>query len=61
MKMPRVLIVGAGFGGLYAAREFRDTLTEVTVVERRGSWMQVRVANGTAGWVASGAIETITQ
>ena len=34
MKMPRVLIVGAGFGGLYAAREFRDTLTEVTVVDR---------------------------
>lgn len=33
--------------------------TEVTVVERRGSWMQVRVANGTAGWVASGAVEKI--
>src|SRR5947209_5514212 len=34
IKLPRVLIVGAGFGGLYAAREFRDTLTEVTVVDR---------------------------
>jgi len=34
MKLPRVLIIGAGFGGLYAAREFRDTLTEVTVVDR---------------------------
>ncbi|HZI43288.1 MAG TPA: NAD(P)/FAD-dependent oxidoreductase [Gemmatimonadaceae bacterium] len=34
MKRPRVLIVGAGFGGLYAAREFRDTLTELTVVDR---------------------------
>src|SRR6059058_1245257 len=34
MKKPRVLIVGAGFGGLYAAREFRDTLTDVTVVDR---------------------------
>jgi NADH:ubiquinone reductase (H+-translocating) len=34
MKMPRVLIVGAGFGGLYAAREFRDTLTELTVLDR---------------------------
>lgn len=33
--------------------------TEVTVVERRGSWTQVRVANGTAGWVASGAVEKI--
>src|SRR3954470_2477530 len=32
--LPRVLIIGAGFGGLYAAREFRDTLTEVTVVDR---------------------------
>jgi NADH dehydrogenase len=34
MKLPRVVIIGAGFGGLYAAREFRDTLTEVTVVDR---------------------------
>ena len=34
MKRPRVLIVGAGFGGLYAAREFRDTLTDLTVVDR---------------------------
>jgi NADH dehydrogenase len=33
-KLPRVLIIGAGFGGLNAAREFRDTLTEVTVVDR---------------------------
>jgi NADH dehydrogenase len=29
-----VLIIGGGFGGLYAARIFRDTLTEVTVVDR---------------------------
>jgi NADH dehydrogenase len=34
MKLPRVLIIGGGFGGLYAAREFRDTLTEVTLVDR---------------------------
>ena len=34
MNTPRVLIIGAGFGGLYAAREFRDTLTRVTVVDR---------------------------
>src|SRR5947209_10199785 len=34
MPLPRVLIIGAGFGGLYAAREFRDTLTAVTVVDR---------------------------
>src|SRR5690242_4463284 len=33
-RFPRVLIIGAGFGGLYAARVFRDTLTEVTVVDR---------------------------
>lgn len=31
---PRVLIVGGGFGGLYAAREFRDALVDVTVVDR---------------------------
>jgi NADH dehydrogenase len=34
MKLPRVLIIGGGFGGLYAARQFRDTLTEVTLVDR---------------------------
>lgn len=34
MNTPRVLIIGAGFGGLYAAREFHDTLTSVTVVDR---------------------------
>jgi len=34
MQLPRVLIIGGGFGGLYAARQFRDTLTEVTVVDR---------------------------
>lgn len=34
MRRPRVLIIGGGFGGLYAAREFRDTLTEVTLVDR---------------------------
>ena len=32
--LPRVLIIGGGFGGLYAAREFRDTLTDVTLVDR---------------------------
>ncbi|HWC46624.1 MAG TPA: NAD(P)/FAD-dependent oxidoreductase, partial [Casimicrobiaceae bacterium] len=34
VQFPRVLIIGAGFGGLYAARVFRDTLTQVTVVDR---------------------------
>jgi len=34
IRFPRVLIIGAGFGGLYAARVFRDTLTSVTVVDR---------------------------
>jgi NADH:ubiquinone reductase (H+-translocating) len=34
IRFPRVLIIGAGFGGLYAVRVFRDTLTEVTVVDR---------------------------
>jgi len=34
IQLPRVLIIGAGFGGLYAARVFRDTLTAVTVVDR---------------------------
>src|SRR6185503_4090507 len=34
MKRPRVLIIGGGFGGLYAARELRDTLVDVTLVDR---------------------------
>ena len=33
--MPRVVIVGGGFGGLYAARELRRAPVEVTVVDRR--------------------------
>lgn len=34
--------------------------TEVTVLERRFAWTHVRVANGTAGWVPTGAVERIT-
>src|SRR6187549_2553171 len=33
--MPRVVIVGGGFGGLYAARAFRREPVQVTVVDRR--------------------------
>lgn len=33
--MPQVLIVGGGFGGLYAARAFRGQPVDVTVVDRR--------------------------
>jgi NADH:ubiquinone reductase (H+-translocating) len=33
--VPRVLIVGGGFGGLYAAREFRRQPVDVTIVDRR--------------------------
>lgn len=32
---PRVLIVGGGFGGLYAARAFRREPVDVTVIDRR--------------------------
>ena len=34
MHRPRVLIIGGGFGGLYAARELRDALVDVTLVDR---------------------------
>ena len=34
MKRPRVLIIGGGFGGLYAARELRGAFVDVTVVDR---------------------------
>ena len=33
--MPRVLIVGGGFGGLYAARAFKGQPVDVTIVDRR--------------------------
>ncbi|HYT65651.1 MAG TPA: NAD(P)/FAD-dependent oxidoreductase [Vicinamibacterales bacterium] len=33
--MPRVLIIGGGFGGLYAARKFRREPVDVTIVDRR--------------------------
>jgi len=33
--MPQVLIVGGGFGGLYAARPFRGQPVDVTIVDRR--------------------------
>src|SRR5260370_37801253 len=34
VAMPRVVIVGAGFGGLHAARALRNALVQVTVVDR---------------------------
>jgi NADH dehydrogenase FAD-containing subunit len=33
--LPRVVIVGAGFGGLAAARALARTPAEVTVIDRR--------------------------
>ena len=33
---------------------------EITLLERRDAWIRVRIANGTSGWVPSGAIEKIT-
>jgi NADH:ubiquinone reductase (H+-translocating) len=33
--MPQVLIVGGGFGGLYAARQFRRQPVDVTIVDKR--------------------------
>ena len=32
--MPRVVIVGAGFGGLQAARALRNVPVQVTVIDR---------------------------
>src|SRR5947199_8286464 len=33
-RQPRVVIVGGGFGGLYAARALRDLPLDVTLVDR---------------------------
>lgn len=32
---------------------------EVTILEQRAAWIRIRIANGTAGWVPSGAIERV--
>lgn len=34
MTRPRVVIIGAGFGGLYAARTFKDASVDVTIIDR---------------------------
>ena len=33
--------------------------TEVTVLERRGSWVRVAMADGTVGWLVGGIVETV--
>jgi NADH:ubiquinone reductase (H+-translocating) len=57
--MPRVVIVGGGFGGLYAARAFRRAQVDVTVVDRRNHHLfqpllyQVAMAALSPGDIAS--------
>ena len=38
MARPHIVIVGAGFGGLSAAKELADTDFDVTLIERGGRW-----------------------
>jgi NADH dehydrogenase len=57
--MPRVLIIGGGFGGLYAARALRGAPVDVTVVDRRNHHVfqpllyQVATAGLSPGDIAS--------
>jgi len=57
--MPRVVIVGGGFGGLYAARALRGAPVDVTVVDRRNHHLfqpllyQVAMAALSPGDIAS--------
>jgi NADH dehydrogenase len=57
--MPRVVIVGGGFGGLYAARQFRRQTVSVTIVDRRNHHVfqpllyQVATAGLSPGDIAS--------
>lgn len=57
--MPQVLIVGGGFGGLYAARRFRGQPVDVTIVDKRNHHLfqpllyQVAMAALSPGDIAS--------
>jgi hypothetical protein len=32
---------------------------EITIVEHRDQWTRIRIANGTTGWVPTGAVQRI--
>ena len=57
--MPHVVIIGGGFGGLYAARRFRREAVDVTIVDRRNHHLfqpllyQVAMAALSPGDIAS--------
>src|SRR4030095_7628657 len=57
--MPRVVIIGGGFGGLYAARRFRGKDVGVTLIDRRNHHVfqpllyQVATAGLSPGDIAS--------
>jgi NADH dehydrogenase len=57
--MPQVLIIGGGFGGLYAARQFRRQPVDVTIVDKRNHHLfqpllyQVAMAALSPGDIAS--------
>ncbi|MEO8549596.1 MAG: hypothetical protein ABI678_06470 [Kofleriaceae bacterium] len=60
--MDAVVLRAADSSGAPAA--FGDPLprgTEVTVVEQRDTWAKLRIANGTVGWVPSGAVQRVAQ
>jgi NADH dehydrogenase len=47
-RMPRVVIVGAGFGGLAAARALKDAPVQITIVDRSNHHLRVELFDG---WV----------
>ena len=42
---PRVVIVGGGFGGLYAARALRSAAVNVTLIDKRNYHLFRQVSN----------------
>lgn len=58
---PRVVIVGAGFAGLYAARVLRSAPVDVTVIDRTNHRLSVLLQWGYAYFTYERGVRLITR